>query len=136
MWLEVLSGEDAGRVVEVDRTLVLGRVAGSDLVIRDARASRRHAELTPANGELRLRDLDSANGTLVDGQPAHEVALQRRRGDPHRRRPHRRAGGAAAGDRRADRRADPEAAPARAGAPVVVGRSAAWSRRARAAGSG
>ena len=75
MWLEVLSGEDAGRVVEVDRKLVLGRVAGSDLVIRDARASRRHAELKPENGGVRLRDLGSANGTLVDGQPARDVAL-------------------------------------------------------------
>ena len=75
MWLEVLSGEDAGRVVEVDRSIVLGRVAGSGLVVRDARASRRHGELTPANGALRLRDLGSANGTLVDGRPAREVAL-------------------------------------------------------------
>jgi S1-C subfamily serine protease len=75
MWLEVLSGEDAGRVVEVDRPLVLGRVTGVDLVIRDARASRRHAELTPENGGLRLRDLGSANGTLVDGAPAREAAL-------------------------------------------------------------
>ncbi len=76
MWLEVLSGEDAGRVVEVDRALVLGRVSGADMVIRDARASRRHAELAPADGGLRLRDLGSANGTLVDGQPAHDVALR------------------------------------------------------------
>ena len=76
MWLEVLTGEDAGRVVEVDRTLVLGRVTGVDLVIRDARASRRHVELTPENGGLRLRDLGSANGTLVDGQPAREAALR------------------------------------------------------------
>ena len=29
MWLEVLSGEDAGRVVNVDRPLVLGRVHGA-----------------------------------------------------------------------------------------------------------
>jgi S1-C subfamily serine protease len=75
MWLEVLSGEDAGRVVEVDRALVLGRVHGADLVIRDPRASRRHAELAPEGDGLRLRDLDSANGTLVDGQPAHEALL-------------------------------------------------------------
>ena len=75
MWLEVLSGEDAGRVVEVDRALVLGRVHGSDLVIRDARASRRHAELTPEGDGLRLRDLGSANGTLVDGEPAHDALL-------------------------------------------------------------
>jgi S1-C subfamily serine protease len=76
MWLEVLSGEDAGRVVEVDRPLVLGRVSGSDLVIRDARASRRHVELTPDDAGLRLRDLNSANGTLVDGQPARELELR------------------------------------------------------------
>jgi S1-C subfamily serine protease len=75
MWLEVLSGEDAGRVVEVRQPLVLGRVRGSDLVIRDARASRRHAELTPEHGGLRLRDLGSANGTLVDGLPATDRLL-------------------------------------------------------------
>src|SRR6266508_3556576 len=75
MWLEVLSGEDAGRVVEVDGPLVLGRVRGADLVVRDARASRRHAELTPEGAGLRLRDLDSANGTLVDGEPARDVLV-------------------------------------------------------------
>jgi putative serine protease PepD len=76
MWLEVLSGEDAGRVVEVDRPLILGRVQGSGLVIRDARASRRHAELVPDGDALRLHDLASANGTLVDGAPVHEAVLR------------------------------------------------------------
>jgi S1-C subfamily serine protease len=76
VWLEVLSGEDAGRVVEVDRPLVLGRVRGADLVIRDARASRRHAELTPVDAGLRLRDLGSANGTLVGGERARDVVLR------------------------------------------------------------
>ena len=76
MWLEVLSGEDAGRVVAVDRPLVLGRVQGADLVIRDARASRRHAELVPEEGGLRLHDLGSANGTLVDGEPAGDALLR------------------------------------------------------------
>jgi S1-C subfamily serine protease len=76
MWLEVLSGEDAGRVVAVDRPLVLGRVKGTDLVIRDPRASRRHAELTPVAGGLLLRDLSSANGTRVDGEPVRESVLR------------------------------------------------------------
>jgi S1-C subfamily serine protease len=76
VWLEVLSGEDAGRVVEVDRPLVLGRVKGSGLVIRDPRASRRHAELAPAGDGVRLRDLGSANGTLVDGEPAGDVVVR------------------------------------------------------------
>ena len=70
MWLEVLSGEDAGRVVEVPagRPFVLGRVQGADLVIRDERASRTHAELTATADAIQLQDLDSANGTLVDGE--------------------------------------------------------------------
>ena len=81
MWLEVLSGEDAGRVVEVtgtaQRPFVLGRVQGSDLVIRDARASRRHVALMPGpEGGLRLEDLGSANGTLLDGAPVREATLR------------------------------------------------------------
>ena len=80
MWLEVTSGPDAGAAVELpaDRTFVLGRQRGCDLVVRDARASRQHAELVPA-GEERwtLRDLDSANGTFVDGVRVEEtVALE------------------------------------------------------------
>jgi len=71
VWLRVLSGADAGRTVEVpgDRPFVLGRVQGCDLVIRDERASRQHAELRaePAGG-VRVVDLGSANGTFVDGR--------------------------------------------------------------------
>ena len=74
MWLEVLSGEDAGRVVEVDRPLVLGRVQGADVVIRDARASRRHAEVAPEGGGLRLRDLG-----LGQRHPRRRRAGRRRR---------------------------------------------------------
>ncbi|MET0816652.1 MAG: FHA domain-containing protein, partial [Solirubrobacteraceae bacterium] len=78
MWLEVLSGEDAGRVVEVPegRAFVVGRVQGADLVVRDARASRMHAELTVDGETIALHDLDSANGTLVDGERVMEATLR------------------------------------------------------------
>ena len=78
MWLEVLSGEDAGRVVELprERPFVLGRVQGADLVIRDARASRRHVELTADEDAVALRDLDSANGTEVDGERVATATLR------------------------------------------------------------
>ena len=75
MWLEVLSGEDAGRVVEIAGPLVLGRVQGSGLVIRDVRASRRHASLTPEGDGVRLHDLGSVNGTLVDGARVEDALL-------------------------------------------------------------
>jgi S1-C subfamily serine protease len=78
VWLRVLSGADAGRTVEVpeDRPFVLGRVQGCDLVIRDERASRQHAELRaePAGG-VRVVDLGSANGTFVDGRRVTEALL-------------------------------------------------------------
>jgi putative serine protease PepD len=79
MWLQVRSGPDAGSAVELpeDRAFVLGRQRGSDLVVRDAQASRRHAELEPLpNFKWRLTDLESANGTLVDGGPVTEVILE------------------------------------------------------------
>jgi len=80
VWLKVLSGADAGRVVEAvptrDDPFVLGRVQGCDLVVRDERASRRHAELwAEPDGSLRLRDLGSANGTYVDGRRVGEATL-------------------------------------------------------------
>jgi putative serine protease PepD len=79
MWLHVRSGPDAGSAVELpaEAPFVLGRQRGSDLVVRDSRASRRHAELTP-QGENRwqLRDLGSANGTYVDGTRVTEAALE------------------------------------------------------------
>jgi S1-C subfamily serine protease len=78
VWLRVLSGTDAGRTVELpeDRPFILGRVQGCDLVIRDERASRQHAELRvdPAGG-VRVVDLGSANGTYVDGRRVGEALL-------------------------------------------------------------
>ena len=78
MWLRVLSGADAGRTVELpeDRPFVLGRVQGCDLVIRDERASRQHAELrAEPGGGARVVDLGSANGTYVDGRRVEEALL-------------------------------------------------------------
>jgi S1-C subfamily serine protease len=79
VWLRVLSGADAGRTVELPepgRPFILGRVQGCDLVIRDERASRQHAELRvePAGG-VRVVDLGSANGTFVDGRKVGEALL-------------------------------------------------------------
>ena len=79
MWLRVLSGEDAGRTVELPeagRPFILGRVQGCDLVIRDERASRQHAELrAEPGGGVRVVDLGSANGTFVDGRRVDEALL-------------------------------------------------------------
>ncbi len=46
------------------RPLVVGAHASCDLVIDDPQASRRHAEISLVSEGLRIRDLDSTNGTF------------------------------------------------------------------------
>lgn len=50
------------------RTVTIGRASTNQIVIKDERASRNHAEVFHTAGRWTLRDLDSRNGTLVGGQ--------------------------------------------------------------------
>jgi adenylate cyclase len=50
------------------RALVLGRSAASDVPVYDPTISRRHAELTAGPDGVQLRDLDSSNGTSINGE--------------------------------------------------------------------
>ena len=54
---------------------VLGRSPDCDLVLDSPMVSRRHAELVQEEGEFRIRDLGSANGTFVDGLRVQEAPL-------------------------------------------------------------
>lgn len=54
----------------------IGRMAGLDLVLPSQLVSKTHAEISEANGALRLRDLRSTNGTFVNRQPATDVWLR------------------------------------------------------------
>ncbi len=59
-------------------TTTVGRDAANDIVIRGpdaATVSLRHLEITREPAGYRLRDLDSRNGTLVDGEPVAERLL-------------------------------------------------------------
>lgn len=50
---------------------VLGRQLQSDIVVNDSNVSRRHAEFVSAGGEVIVRDLESTNGTKVNGVVVH-----------------------------------------------------------------
>jgi len=49
------------------RTLVVGRAVTSDVPIYDPTISRRHAEIALAGTGVRVKDLGSSNGTLLNG---------------------------------------------------------------------
>jgi pSer/pThr/pTyr-binding forkhead associated (FHA) protein len=62
-----MSGPAAGRSVEVDRELVIGRES-VDVLIDDPEISRRHALIRPVETGVAIQDLGSTNGTFVDGK--------------------------------------------------------------------
>jgi hypothetical protein len=64
-------------VVHGDAETVIGRDPDCDIVLDDDRVSRRHARLAFAEGSWRLADLDSKNGTSLQGLPMQEAALDR-----------------------------------------------------------
>ena len=66
--LHVLQGPDRGKKYELPahEPQLIGR-SSEALPITDNTVSRRHAELTPDDGRWYLRDLESANGTWVNG---------------------------------------------------------------------
>jgi predicted component of type VI protein secretion system len=64
--LVVTTGPLAGQRMSVDSEIVLGRREG-DLVIDDLEVSRRHAVIRARDGVIEIDDLDSTNGTFVNG---------------------------------------------------------------------
>jgi pSer/pThr/pTyr-binding forkhead associated (FHA) protein len=65
--ITISEGVGAGRVIDVDRELTVGREEGGDVVLPDPQLSGRHALLRPVDGAIELVDLGSADGTWVDG---------------------------------------------------------------------
>ncbi len=57
------------------RRLVVGSSSASDVVIRDPTVSRVHVLLEPKGDGLVVRDLDSRNGTLLNGVRIQETVL-------------------------------------------------------------
>ena len=76
--LSILAGPDQGRELSVPPAgLRLGRSSENDLALADPLLSRHHCRLDfTAEGELQVTDLDSANGTLVNGTAVTRQTLK------------------------------------------------------------
>src|SRR5438874_5143102 len=61
-----------------DETTTIGRMKSNSIVIEDSSISLMHAKITRKNGDFLLKDLNSTNGTIVNGQPIGEVKLRDR----------------------------------------------------------
>ena len=76
--LFVVRGRDQGRHFQLSQSVLrLGREAGSDIQLFDSEASRTHAEVRmQQDGTWELLDLNSSNGTRVNGEVVSRHALR------------------------------------------------------------
>ena len=77
-YLVVMDGPQKGRRFAItDETTRIGRVVGNHIVLDSLSVSSGHAEIVKEKGEFRLRDLDSTNGTRVNGHRVTDTLLFR-----------------------------------------------------------
>ena len=74
----ILTTEAEGKVAYefTERTITIGRAPDNMIVIDDPSVSNRHALLEQAGETYRLKDLDSTNGTKINGVPITETLLR------------------------------------------------------------
>lgn len=66
--LKILHGADRGKVYDsLEPPFTIGREEGNDIQLNDERVSRCHFKVQRDNDRLVLTDLDSTNGTKVNG---------------------------------------------------------------------
>jgi hypothetical protein len=66
---------DGERIVLGPEPVTIGRLPESTVVVSDPNASRRHAEVRRVGNEVMVVDLNSTNGTRVNGAAIHERTL-------------------------------------------------------------
>ena len=75
--LRVLQGADRGRVFNELRTpITIGREEGNVVQLNDERISRYHVKIQEDDGRLVVTDLDSTNGTKVNGHACNLKILR------------------------------------------------------------
>jgi hypothetical protein len=75
--IRVLEGLERGRVfTQLSTPVSIGREDDNDIQLNDDRVSRFHAKMQDDGGQIILTDLDSTNGTRVNGHAVQVKVLQ------------------------------------------------------------
>jgi parallel beta-helix repeat protein len=76
-WLVVESGVSEGQQFPLRGTMRLGRSAENEIALVDSQLSRNHAAISREEGGYILQDLNSTNGTFLNGQSIAEPHVLR-----------------------------------------------------------
>ncbi len=75
--IQVLEGYERGRVFgDLQTPVTIGREEDNTIQLNDERVSRFHVKIQEDNGRVILTDLDSTNGTRINGHPVQMRVLQ------------------------------------------------------------
>lgn len=72
----VINGPDNGKTLELIGTTTIGSHAGATFALSDTTVSRYHVELSPRPDGVRVKDLESTNGTYLSGARISEVIVE------------------------------------------------------------
>jgi hypothetical protein len=71
----IINGEEAGTAYPLKSMISFGRAESNTVTIRDAKVSRQHAQIQQQGNEFVLIDLNSSNGTYINGERVEEHVL-------------------------------------------------------------
>jgi pSer/pThr/pTyr-binding forkhead associated (FHA) protein len=76
--LRFISGKYQGGEfpLRLEREFVIGRSTDVDMILVEDMVSRRHARILPVDGLFEIEDLDSTNGTFVNGEKIKRTRLK------------------------------------------------------------
>lgn len=75
--LRIINGDQAGNTIEIGADgVTIGRAADNTIPLDDLSTSGHHLRISRQDGRLTLQDLDSTNGTLLNGKPVKESPLK------------------------------------------------------------
>ncbi|NJN14319.1 MAG: FHA domain-containing protein [Planctomycetes bacterium] len=63
----ITEGPGAGKQYPLDQAAILGRLETNDIPVKDGKASREHAKIYKQGQAFSIVDLNSSNGTFVNG---------------------------------------------------------------------
>ena len=74
--IQAITGELTGQEISIDRDMLVGRHQSADIVLQAGEISRKHAAFLLKDQALWLQDLNSSNGTFVNGEKIKKARLK------------------------------------------------------------